>query len=224
MQSFIFRSFEAKEYRAGEPTHFNLKLKDVDGDDDTVYNPLLDWVEFNKSFPEKLKVIVTKLKDCVDDLISERSDVDDLAHSNFYPSISSSCAKCLGTIQEHDENDFKEGGYEIFYYMTSQGHYFNELRHKQQRFSSAQDYAAVMVIVHALLEFMNQFNEDYNSHPIWIFMNFYRSYNPFFYRNSAKEYVVRDFELFDECFSARSVALYFMVCRSMLVNILTNIL
>ena len=224
LQSFEFRSFEAREYRSGETTHFNMKIEHDDGDADTVYNPFLDWVEFNKSFPEKLKVIVTKLKDCVDDLISKRSDVDDLAQTDFYPSISSSCATCLRTIHEHDENDFKEGGYEIFSFMTSQAHYFNELRYKQQRFSNHEDYAAVMVIVYALDDLMNKFEQDYDSHHIWIFMNYYRSYNPFFYRNSAGDYVVRDFELFDECFIARSVALYFMVCRSMLVNILTNIL
>ena len=83
LQSFEFRSFEAREYRSGETTHFNMKIEHDDGDADTVYNPFLDWVEFNKSFPEKLKVIVTKLKDCVDDLISKRSDFDDLAHPNF---------------------------------------------------------------------------------------------------------------------------------------------
>lgn len=222
---FLIRSFEAKEFKVGEKTYFNLSFEEAydESGDPEVFNPFVDWIKFNKSFPEKFKVFVTNLRDCFDDLISRRAGTETLAHPRFYDSISSACAVYLGTIQDHDEEDFKEGGYELFDRMVNQAHKICELRNHKSNFDNLKDYETALAIIVDLEEFMSQFQGDYETHSIWIFMNFYRSYNPFFYRKSGGEYVVRDFELFDECFNDRSLALYFMVCSYMLVRAQTNI-
>lgn len=224
----MIRSFEAKAYSSvGELTHFHLLTQPTNGYEDErqeVWNPFLDWIDFNKSFVKKVKDIATALKHCMDDFISKRSHTELLAFSaDFYKKVSSKCAEYLETIQDHDDNDFSEGGYQVFSLIKRQAFKMHELRDYEHQFDSAEDFQIVLGIIDDLKDFMNKFVRDLEEHSVWIFMNFYRSYNPFFYRNSAGEYFVQDFKKFEESIHFRSLGLYFMVCNSMLVNRLTNI-
>ena len=46
---------------------------------------------------------------------------------------------------------------------------------------------------------------------VWIFMNYFRPYNPFFSRLPSGQYVVQSYDKFKQSFDIGSIALYFMV-------------
>ena len=52
-----------------------------------------------------------------------------------------------------------------------------------------------------------QFRESH----VWIFMNYFRPYNPFFTRIADGQYIVQSYDKFKQSFDIGSIALYFMV-------------
>ena len=60
-------------------------------------------------------------------------------------------------------------------------------------------------------EEINARRRQFRESHVWIFMNYFRPYNPFFTRIADGQYIVQSYDKFKQSFDIGSIALYFMV-------------
>lgn len=187
-----------------------VKLTGEEGEETTMlFNPFKHFVGQSKTCISQFKINATEIKECSQEL------KDSGYHSaTFFDDIIKQCDILLNYIEEHDTNDFSVGGHVIFSKIFSAKYDLILAIESQDDGDWIKSEAATRLKAYAAAsrKTAETYAQEFEESHIWIFMNFYRSYNPFYYKSEDGKYVAQPINNVADLIHFRSIGLYFMVC------------
>lgn len=173
------------------------------------FNPFKHFVGLTKTCILQFKSCATEIKDCFQELEDSGN-----YGANFFDDTIKQCDRLLDHIEEHDTNDFSVGGYDIFSKIFE---VHNDLilgieSQDDGDWIEREDASRLKAAATASRMAAEIYSKEFEESHVWIFMNFYRFYNPFYHKNEDGQYVAQSIDNVRDLIHFRSLGLYFMVC------------